>query len=109
MDIGRINRRIDILEYVVTRDEYGGEDGNWVKIRTLWAYVKPVSGTEYFKAQQPTAETTTTITIRYNPKISVLNRVRYQNKTYEIIGVSDKDTDHRETILNCKEIVEYGV
>jgi len=109
MDIGRLNRRVDILEFVAIRDEFGGEDGTWQKVKTVWAYIKPSSGTEIFRAEQVNAENTTTITIRYNPYVTVLNRVRYKNKTYEIIGVSDDNTDHEVMILNCKEIIEYGV
>lgn len=109
MNIGRFNRRIDILKYDVTRDEYGGEIKEWVVVKSLWAYIQPVSGTEYFKAQQVDAQNITTITIRYRTDITVLNRVKYQDKTYEIIGISDVKTDHKMLTLNCKEIVSYGV
>lgn len=109
MDIGRLNRRVDILEYVVSRDEYGGENGEWRKVKSIWAYIKPISGTEFFSKEQPEAENTTTIIVRFNPHISVLNRIKYKNKTYEIIGVNDSNTDHEEMILNCKEKVEYGI
>lgn len=109
MDIGRLNRRIDILKYEVTRDEYGGEQREWVKVKSLWASIQPVSGTEYFKAQQVEAQNITTIIIRYRTDISVLNRVRYLDKTYEIIGISDNFTNHKMLTLNCKEIVSYGV
>lgn len=109
MDIGNLNRRIDVLEYTTNRDEFGGESGEWVKVKSLWANIKPVSGTEYFKAEKPQAENTTTITIRYNPRINVLNRIQYKEKTYEIIGVKDFNTSHAFTILNCKEKVDYGL
>ena len=109
MRIGKLNRRIDILEFVVMRNEYGEEVGTWTKKESVWAKIEPISGTEYFKSQKPVAENTTTITIRYNKNISVLNRIKYQNKLYEIIGVSDDETLHTTTILNCKEKVAYGV
>lgn len=109
MKIGNLNRRISILKYEVTRDEYGGEQREWVVQRTLWARIEPVSGTEYFKAEQVEAQNITTITIRYRTDITVLNRVKYLDKTYEIIGISDKFTTHKMLILNCKEIVSYGV
>ena len=62
MKIGNLNRRISILKYEVTRDEYGGEQREWVVQRTLWARIEPVSGTEYFKAEQVEAQNITTIT-----------------------------------------------
>jgi SPP1 family predicted phage head-tail adaptor len=109
MDIGRLNRRVEILAFVVTRDDYGGEDGTWQKIKDVWAYIKPISGTEFFSKEQPQAENTTTIIIRFTPQVTVLNRIKYKNKIYEIIGVNDSNTDHTEMVLNCKEIVSYGV
>lgn len=109
MNIGKLNRRIDILKYDVTRDEYGGEQKEWVLQKTLWASIQPVSGTEYFKAQQVEAQNITTIIIRYRTDITVLNRIKYKDKIYEIIGVSDNFTNHNMLTLNCKEIVGYGV
>ena len=109
MKIGNLNRRIDILEYIVTRDEYGGEDGEWKIKESLWANIEPISGTEFFQAQTVNAETVVKITMRYNPKITVLNRIQYQGTVYEIIGVIDSHTAHRATVLNCKERVNDGL
>ena len=32
MDIGELNRRVEILKYFVKRDAYGGEDGRWLPV-----------------------------------------------------------------------------
>ena len=32
MDIGELNRRIEVLKYFVERDAYGGEDGRWLPV-----------------------------------------------------------------------------
>ena len=109
MRIGNLNRRVEVLAFVKKKDEYGGEDGEWVVVDCLWAKIEPISGTEYFQANTINAETVVKITLRYNPKITVLNRIRYQNSTYEIIGVSDEKTAHQATILNCKEMVNNGL
>ena len=109
MKIGNLNRRVEVLAFFKTKDEYGGEDGEWCAVECLWAKIEPISGTEYFQANTVNAETVVKITVRYNPKITVLNRIQYQDKTYEIIGVSDEETAHRTTILNCKEMVNNGL
>ena len=109
MKIGKLNRRIEVLEWFAKKDEYGGEDGEWRTVDRLWAKIESVSGTEFFQAQTVNAELVAKITIRYNPKINVMNRIRYLDKLYEIIGVSDERTAHRATILNCKEMVNYGL
>ena len=30
MKIGNLNRRVEVLAFFKTKDEYGGEDGEWV-------------------------------------------------------------------------------
>lgn len=109
MEIGKLNRRVEILAYQEIQDKYGGEVGEWIKVKEVWASIKPVSGTEYFRSDKAHAENTTTITIRYNPIVTVLNRIRYEDKTYEIIGANDTETSHVEMVLNCKEIIKYGI
>jgi SPP1 family predicted phage head-tail adaptor len=105
MTIGKLNRRIEILRFLTARDEYGGSGGEWVVAGRVWAKIEPMSGTEFFRAQQVTAETTTKITVRYNPGLDVTRRIRYGGKLYEIIGIGDEQASHRWTVINCKELV----
>lgn len=105
MNIGKLNRRVSLLKRFVTRDEYGGEVTDWKTVGRVWANVAPEYGIEYLQSQQVTAETIVKITLRYNPEITVENRIEYNGKLYEIVGVMDEDTGHRATILNCKEMV----
>ena len=109
MDIGKLNRKVEILTFVWERDAYGGQEGKWVTTGIRWARIEPVSGTEYYTSQEVSAETVVKITLRYTTDVTVLNRVRYGNSLYEIIGVSDDKTGHKATILNCKEIVNDGL
>ena len=105
MDIGKLNRRVEILQFHKDRDEFGGEVGEWKQQAKVWASIIPVSGTEQMFAQQVTAETVVKITVRYLPWLTVLHRIRYGEKLYEIIGAIDGDTAHTQTIINCKEMV----
>ena len=109
MRIGKLNRRIEILEFRKQRDEYGGEVGEWRGVKTVWASIVAVSGTEQLFAQQVTAEAVTKITMRFLPWLTVLHRIRYGEKLYEIVGAIDADTAHTETIINCKEMVNDGL
>ena len=58
---------------------------------------------EYFK-QQGVKALDIDLIDNYN-----VNRIKYLDKTYEIIGISDNHTTHKMLTLNCKEIVGYGV
>lgn len=109
MDIGRLNRRVEILEFCKHRDEYGGETGEWKTVAKVWAAIVPVSGTEQMFAQAVTAEKVVRITIRYCHWLTVLHRIRYGDKLYEIIGELDNITAHTATIINAKEMVSDGL
>lgn len=105
MNIGKLNRRVEILQFFKDRDEYGGEIGEWKIVAKVWAAISPVSCTEQMFAQQVTAEAVVKITIRYLPWLDVMHRIMYGGKLYEIVGTMDADTAHTQTILNCKEMV----
>lgn len=105
MNIGKLNRKVEILTFVWNRDSYGGQEGKWVTTDIKWAKIEPVSGTEYYTSQQVSAETIVKITLRFTTSVTVLNRIRYGTSVYEIIGVSDDKMSHKATILDCKEIV----
>lgn len=109
MDIGKLNRRVEILQFFKDRDEFGGEVGEWKSVAKVWAAISPVSGTEQMFAQQVTAEAVVKITIRYLPWLNVMHRIKYGEKLYEIIGGLDNETAHKATIINCKEMVSDGL
>lgn len=109
MNIGKLNRRVQILGFVKDRDEYGGEIGEWKCVAKAWAEIVPISGTEQMFAQAVTAEKVVRISIRYCPWLTVLHRIKYGSKLYEIVGELDKDTEHKSTIINAKELVSDGL
>lgn len=106
MNIGDLNRRVEVLQFIEERDDMGGVVGAWHAVGRVWANIKPSSGTEYFQNQQVNAETNTTITVRFYASLTVEHRIKYGEKLYEIIGVGDEETAHKWTVINCKEIVD---
>ena len=109
MTIGDLNRRIEVLENLVQRDEYGGEESKWITVGRVWAKIEPSSGKEFLAGQQVQAEQTTKFTMRFYPAMDVMHRIRYKDKTYEIIGVGDFETSHRWTVVTAKEMVSDGL
>lgn len=104
MDIGNLNRRINIYEFVEKRDEFGGIEGEWIKIASRWARIEQQSGTETTDNNQVKAKVSTTITIRYMKELNEKHRIKYKEKLYEINSVIDYDSRHYKTIINCTEL-----
>lgn len=105
MQIGDLDRRIEVLEKRVTKDAYGGEEIEWIPVGRVWAKIEPGSGSEYLNAQQAQAENPTKITVRFYAGLTVMERIRYGDKLYEIIGIADEGTSHRWTVITAKELI----
>ena len=104
MNIGELNRRIKILEFVEEKDEYGAIDGYWKEIATRWARIEQNGGSEQSDNNQVIARVSTKIIIRYYARLNEKHRIKYKDKLYEINSVIDVDTGHYKMIIDCSEI-----
>ena len=104
MNIGELNRRIKILEFVEEKDEYGAIDGRWKEIATRWARIEQNGGSEQSDNNQVIARVSIKIIIRYYARLNEKHRIKYKDKLYEINSVIDVDTGHYKMIIDCSEI-----
>lgn len=92
------------LQRLVTAyDEYNAPVESWQDVATVWAAVEPLSGREYFAAEQTQARVNTRITIRYRAGIMPTMRVVWGAKLYNIRAVIDTEGRHEELQLMCEE------
>ena len=104
MNIGELNRRIKILEFVEQRDEFGGIEGEWKVIATRWSRIEQHGGNEVSDNNQVIARVSTKIIIRYMSELNEKHRIQYKDKLYEINSVIDVDTGHYKMIIDCSEV-----
>lgn len=90
-------------QQVNTQNDYGAFVTTWQDIATVWAEIKPISGREYFSAQQVQSEVTTQIWIRYRDGIEPTMRVAHKGKLYEIVSVLNYQGLNKALQLMCKE------
>lgn len=92
-------------------DERGFPLSNWQTYYTCWSDFKAVSGKEYISAKAVSSENIVTFTIRYSEKVRLIiediestkiYRIRYRNKIYDIIYISDFENKHRFVDFKCK-------
>lgn len=105
MRAGDLRNRIKIQQKSVTRDTFGGETVTWTDVVTVWAAIEPISGREYYAAQQVQAEASTRIRIRYYAGITTSMRVLWGTRYFDILSVIDIQERGREIHLMCKEEV----
>lgn len=87
MNIGLLDRRIEIQEIIESQNEAGETIEVPVKLFETWAQVIEMRGTERFTSQQTVAQAETKFKMRYRPNISAKSRIIYNNQVYDITGV----------------------
>ncbi|WP_443090319.1 phage head closure protein [Basfia succiniciproducens] len=103
MEIGKLRHRVTLQQQANTQNDYGATITTWQDIATVWAEIKPISGREYFSAQQVQSEVTTQIWIRYRNGIEPTMRVSHNGKHYEIISVLNYQGLNTTLQLMCKD------
>lgn len=101
------SKRITIQQQTDARDESGQPLDNWIDVATdIFASIEPISGKEFFAAQQVNSEATARIWINYRTGILPKMRVVYGTRKFEIIGPPiDFEDRHIELQLICKELI----
>ena len=87
MKVGKMRYRVTLQKPSEDTDEFANPKDEWVDVSTIWADIVPVSGREYFAAQQNMSETQYKIYIRFLDGITPKMRMMAGNKFYEILTV----------------------
>lgn len=106
MEIGRLRHRITLMRQVNEINDYGATQTKWKSIATVWAEVKPLSGREYFSAQQVQSEITTQIWLRHLDGIKPSMRVKFGKRFLEVVAVLNTQERNVSLQLMCKEAVD---
>lgn len=106
----KLNKKIDIQNYVRVANEVGEEIKQWQSYAGVWAYflTSYVPVDEHLKAEKDTEIVYYEIVIRYRDDIDTSMRVVYQNKLYNIDHVINDKEQNIETHLFCT-LIEEGV
>lgn len=100
--IGQMKHLITILKQIRISDDQGGYKEMWQNAGIVWASIEPVSGKEYYEAMQLTNDITHKVRMRYT-SITPHNRIKYNNRIFEIIAVIDINMEHKELEVLCRE------
>lgn len=108
-DPGKRRHRVTFQRFTGARDGYGdpllSEDENWTDATALWAAVKPLSGREFYAAEQSQSEVTHKIDCRYRAGLTTDMRVCLGSRRFRIISIIDWEERHESLLIMCKELV----
>lgn len=105
MNIGDLRHKVTIQTKSVTRGTAGQEVETWADTATKWASIEPLTGREYWQAQQINAEMTSKITIRYYFGLTTTNRIKFGTRCFDILSVQNIKERNEFMVLMCKEVV----
>ena len=108
IDVGKLNKKIQIQKKSGIRDPYGHEVISWVKVVDCFANVKPIGGREKIRNNAIESTLSCTIAIRYNPDLLPLTtpdswRIIYESRILNITAAQDLDEARRFIIFDCIE------
>lgn len=103
MNIGNMRHRVTIEKIVKKTDPYGDPYDDWGEHATVWAAIEPLTGREYWGAQQVDSEVAGKIRIRYLSDINPTMRVKFGTRIYEILAVINVNERNEELTLMVRE------
>ena len=106
MKAGSLRHRVTIQQLTITQGTAGEVIEGWSDVATVYAAVEPLSGREFWQAQQVAAESQIRVRIRYRAGLDTTMRVIHDVRTLEILSIVDPEERHAELQLMCREIQE---
>lgn len=97
---GRLDRRIDIQERVVSQDDFGSEVISWSTIATVSAEKIENNGQERFQTAQFVGKTSRSFRFRWSNAVkvvTVLHRIVFDGVAHDIVAV--REIGRREGIM----------
>lgn len=88
MEIGQLDRRITLMDYTTTRNDYGESVQSWTTTVTVWAATRHGSGNERMVAAKNTAVGDVIFTIRFRSGITEKTRITWDSVNYDIQHIS---------------------
>jgi len=105
MRIGPLRHRVILQTQAATIDEYGDSTGTWSTTATLWADIRPVSGSERFSDQAIDAQVSHRIWMRYHASITTATRIKWGSRYFDINAVINHGERNHMMELHCTEVV----
>jgi len=103
MRIGLLRHRVTIQRLSKYQNEMGEEEPKWTNVATRWASIEPISGREYFAAQQINAEITHRVKMRYLEEMGSTMRLLCGTRIFQIEVLINVEERNQLLIILCTE------
>lgn len=101
--------KITIKQRSTSQNDYGEPVDTWTNVVTnVWASIEPITGREFFAAQQVHSDVNMKVRMIYDSSLAGIKPsmiVTFGTRTLEIDAVINYKERNREILLMCKEEV----
>lgn len=108
LDAGKLRHRVVVQRYVGEADDYGDirwqDDRNWRNVFPVWAAVDPISGKEFYAAEQAQSDVSHKVRMRYRGGIKPGMRLLLGERKLYIRSVIDWEERHESLLLMVQEV-----
>ena len=106
---GHLRKEVVIQSKTETKDALGGITEAWSDLRTVWAEVEPLTGSEVLSADQIKAHVTHRIRMRHDPLLTTTGRVLLaeggSTRTFHIVPPLNVDERGARMTVVAAELV----
>jgi SPP1 family predicted phage head-tail adaptor len=110
--IGKLNRRVVVIQRSTQRDSAGGQSDTWADVSTRWASIDIQYSSLIYETSEFVSKATYRIVMRWSKTLGlkVSDRLRYTDPStntvhlYEIESISNPAMANRELLLLCYEL-----
>lgn len=100
---GNLNKKISVMSLDQVSDGGGGYEDKLILIKKFWSNIRPVSGREYWEAQQAQAKISHKVTIRYTNLVNRTHIISFGDRSYDIQYIVNVDEENRFLTLHVVE------
>ena len=109
IDPGKMRSRITVQSFTGKTDSFGDprqdDDSQWEDVATLWAAIDPISGKEFYAAQQSQSVVSHKVRCRYRDGLTTAMRIKYGSRLFKILSIIDWEERHESLLIMCQELV----
>ena len=106
MNIGRLNKRVTIYRKDDSKNALNQKSKELIEVKTVWASVAPVRGSERYDLQKLHEEIVYRIYMRYLSGIKADMYIMCEGRLFEIQSVIDVDFEHKMLEIDAVEKVK---
>ena len=103
MRAGRLKHPVTIQRFISTVNDFGETIEEWSDLYTTRAEIKPISAKEIFASDRPITEMTHKITIRYREELKPTDRIKFNNRYFNITSIANYNEQNQVLEILTKE------